>query len=176
MISEFSRLTCFQAPLKARVVLIYGLVKTTSWPSCKAVMKYFEYFHSKSFTWSLPRTFDGHLYTICGPRSLCRPSTLHHLNQLHRFARPSRLLTKFAYLAKTHMLHIRRLATQAATVCESHRHCLLFTAKHKSVTVGKQTVLSHSVDYSAALPAYGQSAALFCHSQLRRSCIRFSQL
>jgi hypothetical protein len=51
-------------------------------------------------------------YTICGPRSLCRPSTLHHLNQLRRFARPSRLLTKFAYLAKTHMLHIRRLATR----------------------------------------------------------------
>jgi hypothetical protein len=52
-------------------------------------MKHSEYFHFKSFTWSLSRTFDGHLYTICGPQSLCRPSTLHHLNQLRSFARPS---------------------------------------------------------------------------------------
>ena len=77
-----------------------------------------------------------------------------------------RLLTKFAYLAKTHTLHIRRLVRWTATVCQSHRHRLLFTAKHKSVRVGKHPVLSHSVDYSAALPLYGQSAALLCLSQL----------
>jgi len=47
---------------------------------------------------------------------------------------------------QTHMPHIRRLVTRTATVCHSHRHRLLFTATHKSVRVGKQTVLRHSVD------------------------------
>ena len=86
MISELWTLTSFQAPLKVWVVLIYGLVNTISRPSWKAVMTHTEYFHSKSVTCSLPRTFDGHLCTIFGPRSLCRPSTLHHPNQLHTFA------------------------------------------------------------------------------------------